>query len=527
MEYSSIQLNDLPDEILMIVFKKLDNVALLYSLIDVNMRLNNIVKNSIFTNCLTLLRFVPSHLIVLRSLSTYFIYPLDNSTVDRFCLHILPKINEKIQWFDLESLSMERILLVTNYPNLCGLDETLFSCTLKNQILSLVIDINTNGMENYKQGRNAIIFSHIFSMFSNLRYLNFCPPSIGHQRLSFDTSPLTVISKNLLELHVSLRSFTDCLYLLDGRFNKLHTLYVNISLIRSLPLIINNREKLFNLKYFSLHCAWETFDYDELIVPLLHRMSNLEKLDLNLIVCERKTFIDGNELKINIVDYMPELKNLTFNIRSTSSFYNKINFPSNEDIQNTFTDFKDKKIMYCTDYFPKAKYGQCHIYSYPYKQKHYDGITNNFPDEIFKYVRKVSLFDERPFEHEFFLRISQSFPLMEILIVVNEKRQNNKQFRKSKNENQDLSIIEYPRLIQLDLFKAHKDYYEQFLYDTKTSLLNDLSLYTTYPIMQKVTRNFRRNATRTNCSKITYLYFYIKSTYSEHLKEYFPHAKIV
>jgi hypothetical protein len=38
MEYSRIQLNDLPDEILMIIFKKLANADVLYSLSGVNKR---------------------------------------------------------------------------------------------------------------------------------------------------------------------------------------------------------------------------------------------------------------------------------------------------------------------------------------------------------------------------------------------------------------------------------------------------------------------------------------------------------
>ncbi|CAF4086705.1 unnamed protein product, partial [Rotaria sordida] len=109
-------------------------------------------------------------------------------------------------------------------------------------------------------------------------------------------------------------------------------------------------------------------------------------------------------------------------------FYNEINLPSNEDIQKTFKDFKDKQIIYWSDYFPKEKKGYCRIYSYPYTLKYYDDITNHFPGGVFKYVRKVSLFDERPFQHEFFLRIEKSFPLMEELTVCNEKRQINKEF---------------------------------------------------------------------------------------------------
>ncbi|CAF3704184.1 unnamed protein product [Rotaria sp. Silwood1] len=153
-------------------------------------------------------------------------------------------------------------------------------------------------------------------------------------------------------------------------------------------------------------------------------MSNLEKLDLNINIDERKTFFDGNDLKMNIINHMSQLNKFTFNIHSLSSFYNEINLPSNEDIQKTFKDFKDKQIIYWNDYFPKLKKGYCRIYSYPYTLKYYDDITNNFSGGVFKYVRKVSLFDERPFEHEFFLRIAQSFPFMEELTVRNEKTTN-------------------------------------------------------------------------------------------------------
>ena len=53
MEYSCVQLNDLPDEILLIILKKLSNIEVFYSLLDVNKRLNKITYDSIFTNRLT------------------------------------------------------------------------------------------------------------------------------------------------------------------------------------------------------------------------------------------------------------------------------------------------------------------------------------------------------------------------------------------------------------------------------------------------------------------------------------------
>ncbi|CAF4471097.1 unnamed protein product, partial [Rotaria sp. Silwood2] len=428
MEYSCIQLNDLPDEILIYILKKSSNAEVLYSLLGVNKRLNKIVHDSIFTNDLSLL----------MSTSDGFVYSLPDLILYRFCSHILPKIHQKIQWLHLESLSMERILRVTNYPNLYGIslhniqaktaidlftNETSIIRTLKNPLLSLTIDISTDRTQHYLINNNAIIFNRIFTIFPNLQYLNFGPSSICDERLSICLRASTVISTNLLELHVSLRTFHHCLYLLDGHFNQLHTLYVDLSVIGYESRRVNNMKKLPSLKCFRLHCETITFVYDELVLPLLYRMSNLEKLDLYINVGERKTFFDGNDFKMNIINYMPQLNKFTFNICSLSSFYNDINLPSNEDIQKTFSDFNDKQIIYWTDYFPKVKKGYCHIYSYPYQLKYYNKITNNFPDGIFKYVRQVSLYDERPFEHEFFLRIAELFPFMEELTIHNAQRQ--------------------------------------------------------------------------------------------------------
>jgi hypothetical protein len=108
MKNFSIQLIDLPDELLLIIFKKLNNVELLYSLMGINRQLDRILYDSIFTDCLTLTR---------RS-SNGHICSLDNQILDRLCRDILPKIHQKIQCLTIESLSMERILLVGDYPNL-------------------------------------------------------------------------------------------------------------------------------------------------------------------------------------------------------------------------------------------------------------------------------------------------------------------------------------------------------------------------------------------------------------------------
>jgi hypothetical protein len=89
------------------------------------------------------------------------------------------------------------------------------------------------------------VFTRILNLFTNLQYLNFDLSSNSFRRLSFYVSPPTVISSTLLELHVSLRSFNDCLYLLDGRFNQLRALYVSLYLITSSHTIVNNEVNYF------------------------------------------------------------------------------------------------------------------------------------------------------------------------------------------------------------------------------------------------------------------------------------------
>jgi hypothetical protein len=101
---------NLPDEIIVIILNKLDNVEVLYSLTNVNTQLNRIVNDSIFTTKITLMK------------STGLTSTLPDTVLNRFCLEILPEIHQKIQWLNLESASMERILLAADYPNLRQLE---------------------------------------------------------------------------------------------------------------------------------------------------------------------------------------------------------------------------------------------------------------------------------------------------------------------------------------------------------------------------------------------------------------------
>jgi hypothetical protein len=248
-------------------------------------------------------------------------------------------------------------------------------------------------------------------------------------------------------------------------------------------------------------------------------MSGLEELTLSFENIGYR-FIDGNDLN-DIINHMTQLKKFTFNIHSSISLHNQIDFRSNVNILNTFQNFQYSQVISCVDYFSKAAVGQCHIYSHPYTLKYYNNITNNFPGGIFECVREISLFDERPFEHEFFLRIAQSFPLIKELTLTNQKPQ----CRKFKDDRQDFSIIKYPHLTYLNLDDTHEDYIEQFLDDTRTSLPYNMDFITDHQLLEKITGNFKRDSTRMNCSKLNYIYSRDICSLPKQFKNYFLHVR--
>jgi hypothetical protein len=246
-------------------------------------------------------------------------------------------------------------------------------------------------------------------------------------------------------------------------------------------------------------------------------MINLEELDLNIKVhCDEK-FNDGDILKKDIIIHMPRLYKFTFHICSIIIYYYQTNFPLNESIAKTFESFSNNQIITCIDHF--QRHSRCHIYSYPYEWKIYSGITNNFRDGLFTNVTRVSLCDEHPFEDEFFLRISNSFPFMKQLAIHNLKAQQNI----SINDKQILSIIKYPNLIRLDLCYTHDDYVELFLFNMKMFLPNNVRLRVDYQSLKRVTYDFTRHMTGNNFMRVAALNIGTVTEIDEdHLKKYFP-----
>lgn len=133
MKRSYVELNDLPDELLMIILKKLKNVDVLYSLFNVNRRLNQIVRDPIFTSRLILLKWIPNDVVDPFS---------SNSIRDRFCREILPEIRYQIQCLNVESSSMKDVLRAADYPHLhtlglFNLNVNSVQCLCRGEIFSV------------------------------------------------------------------------------------------------------------------------------------------------------------------------------------------------------------------------------------------------------------------------------------------------------------------------------------------------------------------------------------------------------
>ncbi|CAF2983243.1 unnamed protein product [Rotaria sp. Silwood2] len=274
-----------------------------------------------------------------------------------------------------------------------------------------------------------------------------------------------------------------------------------------------------NLTCFSLTYMNNLYDRDKNgLLNLLRRMPNLNELYLEFLMVGH-SIVDGSILSTRFINAMSNLNKFTFNIGSLAEIdgKRKLPIPTNEDIKNSFKNFPNT-ILSSIHQFVQAKLIYCHIYSYPYTSQFYHNITNGFPGGLFKCVRTISLRDEHPFEHEFFLRINQSFPLIKKLSLHNYSAQEN-------NHLQWL-VIKYHHLVEIDLINIHEDYVDEFLNNTKTCLADNVGLRVCYDSLEKKTNTFTRDATRMNCSKVDRLTLSGgPKNLDKNLKDYFSHAK--
>ncbi|CAF3380311.1 unnamed protein product, partial [Rotaria sp. Silwood2] len=242
-----------------------------------------------------------------------------------------------------------------------------------------------------------------------------------------------------------------------------------------------------------------TREYDNLVVPLLRRMSHLEELTLYLNILGGPIFIDGNHLDNRILIHMPQLHTFTYYISTENAITDPVIHPSNADIQRTFKNANHGKVSY---------------------------ITNNFPNMLFNTVTYLMVRDKVGFKHEFFVRLARSFPFVKHLSVSNIRSPFLKFDERHLINDDWSSIVKYAHLISLDIENVNSHYIEHFLNETKTHLPCLIQLKIRYNLLEIVTQNFTRDATRCNCAKVKRLIVKDSIVYSKDVYRYFPSLSI-
>jgi hypothetical protein len=108
---------------------------------------------------------------------------------------------------------------------------------LNKQISSITVKIHDPQRPLITNGATKI-FRYVLAMFPNLNCFRF-ETSIYCEPVSWNHLAQAICSSNLLQLHIHLENFDDCIHLLDGRFNQLHTLCITLSTIHSDQTIDN------------------------------------------------------------------------------------------------------------------------------------------------------------------------------------------------------------------------------------------------------------------------------------------------
>jgi hypothetical protein len=266
---------------------------------------------------------------------------------------------------------------------------------------------------------------------------------------------------------------------------------------------------------------YEFEQYDK-ITSLLRRMSNLEKLTLDISIKSRNSVIDGTFVQHDIFDCMPQLHSFIFYICTYVETVDLSSKLSNEDIQQTLTNIGLENVTSFVNYVSDER-AACSIFSLPFQFDYLKDLGNKFPNILFNFVTYLHVKDNDPFRHEFFVRIARSFPLLKYLRIYNIRSSLSVDLMTFSSDNCQLySTIEYPHLTTLDLCYAHREYVEQFLNETKTYMPCLTKLSAMVRDLLVVTKHFTRKETRRNCVKVKTLFMREVLLHFEGFCDYFP-----
>ncbi|CAF0901915.1 unnamed protein product, partial [Rotaria sordida] len=224
---------------LLTILNKLDNVDVLYSLKGVNQKFDRLARSIDFTQPLDL-----------TTISSYEDdYSKIKSMFDRLCFYILPQIQHNVQCLTLDPWSMISVLSIGNYPKL----------------------------------HKLTLIHHKVEIADRI----FC---------KLDGLPSECYSSIIVYLNLKVKTFNDCLWLLNGHLSQLHTLVVHVEYIHNTSKIINNKVYVSDVMH--------SIEYD-FFVRISQAFPLLEGLTVLSTVNQQKPTneLDEHEQTFSIIKY--------------------------------------------------------------------------------------------------------------------------------------------------------------------------------------------------------------------------------
>ncbi|CAF4160544.1 unnamed protein product, partial [Rotaria sordida] len=205
--------------------------------------------------------------------------------------------------------------------------------------------------------------------------------NIAYPYLSFRYLPSNTFSSlTLTYLCISVKTFNDCLCLLDGRLKQLTTFIVEFYYIDRNSSMVHNSNDLPNLKCFSLICYGLIKEYDNKIGSLLRRMLYLEKLTLYLRIANQGIFIDPIHLINEFSKCMSRLHSFKFYLNTENNRNDFVRYMCNKDIKQNYVNIGYQEVSDIISALDPTTY---HIFTLPFEFIKFSFIGNIFPNILF------------------------------------------------------------------------------------------------------------------------------------------------
>ena len=115
------------------IFNKLNNVDILYSLVDVNQRFDRLVVDSLYVRDLNMTNIMSINSLYNQTSS------IDTQVLSEICSKVLPQIDHQVHKLTVEQGTMKRILLAANYGQLYSLSLINFQEEILYQYLTGIL----------------------------------------------------------------------------------------------------------------------------------------------------------------------------------------------------------------------------------------------------------------------------------------------------------------------------------------------------------------------------------------------------